>query len=186
MSSAGPAPVLVLGIGNPLMGDEGVGIRIISILMRGFEFPSAVELMDAGTMGIGMLGVLKDREFVLVVDAIDGTGHPPGTVVLLSPQDLAPNQILHSLHDQKLVDVLEAAHVAGIAIEAECLGVQIARIEQWVTDLSPEVEEALPGAVQAVLDLLGEKEIEATPREGLSPEGAILEAIRTWDDVPDE
>jgi hydrogenase maturation protease len=168
------------------MGDEGVGIRIIGILMRGFDFPASVELMDAGTMGVGMLGVLKDRQFVLVVDAVDGTGHPPGTVVLLSPEDLAPNQILHSLHDQKLVDVLEAAYVAGIEIEAECLGVQIARIEQWVTNLSPEVEQALPAAVEAVLHLLAEKGIAAQPREGLSHEGAILEAIRTWEDVPGE
>jgi hydrogenase maturation protease len=179
-------PILVLGIGNPLMGDEGIGIRIASVLMRGFEFPDTVELMDAGTMGIGMLGVLKDREFVLVVDAVDGTGHEPGTVVLMSPEDLAPNQIMHSLHDQKLTDVLEAAYLAGIEVNAECLGVQIARIEQWVTTLSEEVEHALPGAVEAVIDLLAERGIEALPREGRSAEGAILESIRTWSDVPDE
>jgi hydrogenase maturation protease len=176
-------PILVLGIGNPLMGDEGVGVRVVEALATGYDFPEAVELVDAGTMGLGMLHVLRDREFVLVVDAVDGTGTPPGTVVRLSPADIAPNQILHSLHDTRFVNVLEAAELAGFAVNAECVGIQILEIRQWVTELTPQVEAAIGTAVGAVLDALAARGIEPVTKSRCDCTARIIESIRTYDDI---
>ncbi len=177
------APILVLGIGNPLMGDEGVGVRVVELLMSAFQFPDTVELLDAGTMGLGMLHLLRDRNFVLVVDAVDRTGHPAGTIVRLSPEDIAPNQVMHSLHDMKFVNVLEAAELTGVVVHAECIGVQVGRIEQWVTTLTPEVENALQAAIEAVLIVLAEKGVTSKPCKTDDGTARIIESIRTYEDA---
>lgn len=186
MAESRRPPILLLGIGNPLMGDEGAGVRVIEILMNSFDFGDDVEVVDAGTMGLGMMHLLNDREYMLVVDAVDDTGFPPGSIVRMEPDDMATTQIMHSLHDQKLSDVLAAASLSGIELEVEFVGIQVERIEQWVTDLTPEVEKALPQAVSAVLDLLAERSVTPSLRKDPTVDGGILEAIRTLTDIPEE
>jgi hydrogenase maturation protease len=161
-------PVLILAVGNQLMRDEGVGPRVAAELWAHYELPETVEVMDAGTLGLGMLHVLRDREYVLIVDAIDGTGHPAGTVVRTSPADFAPNQILHSLHDVRLVDVLQAAELMGVSPETECVGVQIEDISppDFSVDLTAAVEVAVPRAVAATLYILAERGVEIPPLAG--------------------
>lgn len=162
------APVLVLAVGNQLMRDEGVGPRVAAELWAHYGVPDKVEVMDAGTLGLGMLHVLRDRKYVLIVDAIDGTGHPAGTVVRTTPADFAPNQILHSLHDVRLVDVLQAAELMGVAPETECVGVQIEDISppDFSVGLTPAVESAVPRAVAAALYILRERGIDVPPLPG--------------------
>lgn len=157
--------VLVMGIGNVLMLDEGVGNRIATALERNYVLPSNVSTMDAGTMGLGMLHLFRDIDFILVADAIDGTGYPPGTVVRLSPEDFAPGQVMHSLHDVRFVDVLSAARLIGMEPEADCIGVQIKNMSpaELTIGLSEEVEAAIPRAVAAVLFVLEERGILAEP-----------------------
>ena len=175
--------VLIIGVGNVLMRDEGVGPRVVAELGDRYEFPADVEVMDAGTMGLGMMHLFRDVEYMLIIDAIDGTGHPAGTVVQISPEDFAPNQVLHSLHDIRLVDVLNAAKL----IEAEpkltdCVGIQIEDIspEAFSIGLTDSVETAVPRATAAALTLLEENGIEATelPAETENDE-AVLATVRS-------
>jgi hydrogenase maturation protease len=105
----GPRRIVVLGIGNPLKLDEGVGVRIVEEIMERYEFPSSVDVVDAGTMGMSMLPLFADHDVMIVADAVDGTELPPGTVVLMTPEELAPNQVMHSRHDMRFPDVLAAA-----------------------------------------------------------------------------
>ena len=172
--------ILVMGIGNPLVKDEGVGVRIIEEMMRTLSFPDNVTLMDAGTMGMGILNLFRECDYLLIVDAIDGTGEAPGTVVRLSPEDLAPNQVKHSMHDVRLVDVLEAAMLMGCRPEADCIGIQISDMGAVRIGLTPAVEAAVPAAVAAALEILAEHGVSAIVAESASDEGDILEAIRTY------
>lgn len=157
--------VLVLGIGNILMMDEGVGNRIATELEHNYRFPDDVRVMDAGTMGLGMMHLFRGVEFLLVADAVDGTGHPAGTVVRVSPEDFAPNQVMHSLHDVRFVDVLNAAKMIDIMPEADCIGVQVENMspEELTIGLSEPVEAALPRAIAAVLYVLEERDVVADP-----------------------
>jgi len=161
----GEKRILVLGIGNILMKDEGVGCRVVEELQRHYEFPDNVSVVDSGTMGMVLLDLMRRHDFTLVVDGVDNTGYPPGTVVRMSPEDIASNQIMHSLHDVRFVDVLEAAKLIGLEIEGHVVGVQVEDIApvDLVIGLSDSVEEALETAIDAVLTVLAEQGIFPTP-----------------------
>lgn len=177
--------VLVMGIGNPLVKDEGVGVRVIEEMMGTLTFPENVTLMDAGTMGMGILNLFRECDYMLVIDAVDGTGEPPGTVVRMSPEDLAPNQVLHSLHDMRFVDVLQAAELIGSRPETDCVGIQIADMDGVAIGLTPDVEAAVPAAVEAALTILRERGIEATTLVGGSDAARMLESIRDGSEIVD-
>lgn len=157
--------LLVLGIGNPLMGDEGVGPRVVEYLLSEYAFPDNVDVIDAGTMGFTMLNVFEGVDLAVVVDAVQGTGHEPGTILLLDPESLAPNQIMHSLHDARLPDVLDAAKLMGMEPEVLCVAVQIGDIKHWELELSPVAATAVPNAAQAIVGILAERGVVVQHRE---------------------
>ena len=171
--------ILVIGIGNILMLDEGVGIRIAEELQRNYVFPADVRVMDAGTMGLGMMHLFRGVELLLIADAVDGTGHPAGTVLRLSPEDLAPNQVLHSLHDIRFADVLNAARMIGVMPEADCIGVQVQDMSpaELTIGLSEAVEAAVPRAVAAVLYVLEERGVVPEPAQSVGADPAFRAAV---------
>ncbi len=193
--------ILVLGVGNPLMGDEGIGPRIVEHLLSNYRFPESLQVVDAGTMGFSILNLFREADAVLVVDAVRGSGEEPGTVLSLAPEAMAANQIMHSLHDTRLVDVLDAARLMGLDPHVDCIGVEIAEIVHWQVELSPVVEAAVPFAAQAVVDrlaewgILAEQAACAAQGASTSPEpagdsscgppetSAVIKAMRTKDDV---
>lgn len=179
--------LLVLGIGNPLMGDEGVGPRVVEYLLSEYAFPDNVDVIDAGTMGFTMLNVFEGVDLAVVVDAVQGTGHEPGTILLLDPDSLAPNQIMHSLHDARLPDVLDAAKLMGMEPEVMCVAVQIGDIEHWQLELSPIAATAVPNAAQVVVGLLAERGVVARRREVSSTANeAVADAGTPRSDGPAE
>ncbi len=153
--------VLILGIGNVLMLDEGVGNRIATELEKNYRFPDDVRIVDGGTMGYGILHLFRGVEFLLVVDAMDGSSLPAGTVVRVSPEDFSPNQILHSLHDVRFVDVLQAAELIGLTPEADCIGIQVEDMcpTEMTIGLTEPVEAAVPRAIASALYVLEERGI---------------------------
>lgn len=182
--------ILIMGAGNTVMGDEGIGPRCVEELVKYFEFPANVELMDAGTMGLSILDVLRGVDRLIVLDAAQGTGHEPGTVLLFTPAELAENQVMHSAHDMRLVDVLKAAALTGVAPKSSVIvGVQVQAITQWVLELSQPVEAAIPIACAAALDQLRNLGVVPKLREGIEPPAAILEALETFaptDEAPSQ
>ncbi|MDO8987020.1 MAG: HyaD/HybD family hydrogenase maturation endopeptidase [Coriobacteriia bacterium] len=161
-----PERILVLGIGNILMKDEGVGCRVVEELFARYEFPDNVDIEDSGTMGMMILNLLRQYDFVLIVDAVNGTGYPGGSVVRLAPEDIANNQVMHSLHDLRFVDVLQAAELIGIRPEGHVIGIQVEDMEpaELTIGLSEPVEAALDTAIDAVLTVLAERGVKATAK----------------------
>jgi hydrogenase maturation protease len=175
----GDPRILVLGIGNVLMMDEGVGNRVAVELQSNYRFPPDVRVMDGATMGLGMIHLFRGVEFLLLADAIDGTGHPAGTVVRLSPEDFAPSQVMHSQHDIRIVDVLEAARLIDAEPAADCIGIQVENMSppELHIGLSEPVEAAVPRAVAAVLYVLEEHGVIAEPLTGPEADGAFQAAV---------
>ena len=141
--------VLILGIGNILLRDEGVGVRVIEAL-QGVEWPNHVEVLDGGTGGANLVDLMADRHKLIVIDAVDAQ-LPPGTVVRLEGDELLPEpHAALSLHQLALVDSLAMATMLGCAPrEVIVVGIQPGQIRPGL-HLSPEVECAIPNAIDVV------------------------------------
>jgi len=118
-------PILVLGLGNPIMGDDGVGIIALEQFRQLYGEPDGVELMDGGTWGMNLLPWIESAGKLLLVDAIRA-GLEPGADVLLDGPDL-PRVLGQKLsaHQVDIVDVLTLAQVRGtLPADTVALGVE--------------------------------------------------------------
>lgn len=164
-------PLLVLGIGNILLGDDGVGVRVVDTLRelagRGeVSLPRGTELVDGGTRGRALLPWLDEARAVLLVDAVDLDG-PPGTVRVLRGSDLAPpptgGVVIHSAG---VGDLLATARSAGVLPAAVAMvGIRPAALDTGL-DLSDAVRAALPAAVATTIDELHRLEALASSTDG--------------------
>jgi hydrogenase maturation protease len=106
-------PVLVLGMGNILLEDEGLGVRALEQLSRNYVLPPGVELLDGGTTGMGLLDDIGGREHVLVLDAVQN-GEPPGTLVVMRDDEVPVYfGIRVTPHQLGLADVLATLELSG-------------------------------------------------------------------------
>jgi len=152
---SGESGILVLGVGNVLMGDEGVGVEAVRTLgARGV--PAGVEIVDGGTGGFHLLEYLESGRRVILIDAaLDGAA--PGTVRVVRPRfarDLPPNL---SAHDIGLKQLLDAAALLGKAPEVRLVTVSVAALPEGLAlDLSAPVRAALPEVLRRVDELIAE------------------------------
>lgn len=145
-----PCPTLVLGLGNILLRDEGVGVRVVEA-MEQLALPPDVELFDGATAGLDLLDVLAERRKVIVIDAIDGESEP-GTVLRLTPDELVfqhDQQV--SLHELGFVEALGLARQLGIAPqEVVIFGVKPHDVGCGL-DLSPATARLVPQIIALIL-----------------------------------
>src|SRR5512140_3669686 len=105
---ANRCPTLILGIGNILLKDEGIGVHVIQAMEK-MELPENVEICDGGTGGAALLDIVANREKLIVIDTVDADVEP-GTVLKMNARDLAnENKQSISLHEFGLVETLFAA-----------------------------------------------------------------------------
>jgi hydrogenase maturation protease len=132
--------ILVLGIGNLVMSDDGVGVKVVQRLQSEYRFAEGVEIMDGGTLGLDLLPKLEGVDRLIVVDAVE-TGEKPGTCVRLTGQELPiALETKVSPHQMGLKDLLSVAELLGHSPrEMVLIGVQPGSIEMD-TELTPEVE----------------------------------------------
>jgi hydrogenase maturation protease len=146
---------LVLGIGNVLMGDEGVGVHAIGFLQRE-AWPAEVELVDGGTGGFHLLDYLSSDEPLVMIDAtLDGKA--PGTVSTLRPRYASDFPRALSAHDIGLRDLVEAAQLTGALPDVHLITVSIEEIRPMELSLSTAVAAALPAVRDAVRAALADQ-----------------------------
>lgn len=147
-------PTLILGLGNLLQGDDGVGCRVAQELERR-TLRDDVEVIDAGTPGIGLLNLFEGRERVIIIDAAE-MGLPPGTFRHFGPQDvlLTGSNQRFSLHRTGVIDSLMLARELSIKLpQIVFFGVQPAIVD-WNDALSPQVQAAVPQVIEEILNEL--------------------------------
>jgi hydrogenase maturation protease len=145
---------VVLGVGNPLMADDGLGIAALETLRAQWTFEPEPQLVDGGTWGMNLLPTIEQAKRLLVLDAIARDG-PPGSLVRLErdelPRFLSP---VFSPHQIDLKEVFALAELRGtLPVEAMALGLEPDRVEM-ATELSPVVQEKLGALVDAAIDQL--------------------------------
>ncbi len=145
------APIaLVLGLGNPLRGDDGIGPRVVEALLRR-GLPEGVEALDAGSAGLELLNLLDGPQRVIVIDAAD-VGLAPGQFARFTPDEahLFAAADTTSFHQAGLAEVLALARALDRPLpELVIFGVQPASME-WGEGLSPAVEGVVTRVVEAL------------------------------------
>ena len=141
---------LILGVGNILLRDEGVGVRVIEFLQKQ-NLPEGIELVDGGTAGADLIDVLADRETVIIVDAI-ASDEPTGTILRFGPDDLALQQDNPlSLHDLDIPQTLAMTKMLNCDPKnVICFGVVPECIAPGM-ELSDEIAEIIPILAEKVL-----------------------------------
>jgi len=151
MSAPRPTSLLVLGLGNLLCGDDGLGVVVVDRLSRRYSAPPGVRILDGGTLGLSLLPYLEDAEAAILVDAVAADG-PPGTLVRIEGDEVGPAVAARlSPHQVGVADLLDAARwrlrcpdrllLLGAVPNTIALGV----------GLSPAVAAAVPELTRRVL-----------------------------------
>ncbi len=155
---------LILGLGNILLGDEGVGVRVVERLLARYDFPQDTQVMDGGTLALDLLPYVEDADRLLVIDAVDLRAEP-GTVVRIANEEVPVFlSVKLSPHQMGLADILSAAHLRGhLPGEMVLRGVQPGVIDTTL-DLSAPVATQVDVLVDGVLADLSQWGIEPTKR----------------------
>ncbi len=140
---------LVVGMGNLIYRDEGVGVHVIEE-MKKMELPPHVELLDIGTSTMDLIAYLDEVKKLIVIDAMKAGGDP-GDIYRCRSEDLLPKKEGPiSLHDIGLLETLTMAKKKGLEIETAIIGVE-PMVFDWGMELSEEVRDRIPDIIEAVL-----------------------------------
>ncbi len=143
--------ILILGIGNILMADDGVGVRVVERL-RDHSLPETVELVDGGTAGADLIDILSDRQKAIVIDAIDIDAEPGSIHRFNGDTWMASAGRTLSLHEVGLAQALSMVRLINSAPrELVVYGIQIQTIETSL-ELSTPVAEAIVSVTQRILE----------------------------------
>jgi hydrogenase maturation protease len=148
------AQVLVLGVGNVLMGDEGVGVHVLRLLEKQ-DPPDGVRLLDGGTGGINLLIEFDGVRDIVLIDATRD-GNPAGTIGFLQPRDAGELPRGLGAHDFGLKDLFAVSALSGRMPGIHLFTISVEEIRPMCMELSPAVAAALPEVARAVRDLAGE------------------------------
>jgi hydrogenase maturation protease len=154
MHTTAKKPILVLGIGNIILKDEGIGVRVAERMMQ-MDLPPDVEVLDGGIKGLDLLYFIEGREKVIVVDAVKA-GAPPGTLFRFTDKDLAAKKgVMRSAHGIDFSDVVNISNFLGNKPEEIVfLGVEPEDLSAAM-DLSPKIQEMVPVLINLVLKEIG-------------------------------
>jgi len=161
-----PAPVLVLGIGNLLLADDGVGLRLLHLVRDDFQDDPRLAFVDGGTQGLALLGLLYQRAVLILLDCVQRGARPGALHVVLDPQD-APIRRGIGGHGGNASELLAAARLTGVLPRRVVLvGIEPACIETRI-GLSGPVERSLRGARAVARTVIRDLRIRAVRKEPL-------------------
>ena len=172
-----PAPMdapttLVIGLGNPLMADDGVGLAALARLTGRWRVPPAVELLDGGTWGLRLLPCIETAERLLLLDAVEA-GAEPGTLVVLE-REAIPRLFAQKIspHQIDLREVLALAELRGRPpAEVVAIGIQPGQVTM-APGLTPAVEAGLEAMVLAAVSRLRDWGHQLAPLDAPAAMGA--------------
>lgn len=167
--------VLVLGVGNSLLSDDGFGIHVIEELKSGNHLDERVRMRDGGTLGLSLLPDIEDADHIIVVDAAELKA-PPGELQVFEGTDMDAHLSRHksTVHEVAMVDLLSAARLAGtlpktqtlVAVQPECL--------DWGTRPTTPVAASIPSACDLVCGLIERRLVHGLERQLLCHDEHLL------------
>ena len=140
---------LVLGLGNVIMGDEGVGVHVVRALEK-HTLPAGVECLDGGTGGFILLEPLENAGRIILIDAAND-GNPPGTVTRTTPRFSTDYPPTLTAHDIGVKDLLDAVYMQGGSRDVVLYAIAIDPKQPISMELSPAIAESAQEAEQPIL-----------------------------------
>jgi hydrogenase maturation protease len=146
--------IMILGVGNLLFTDEGVGVRVAEALQDRYKFPENVRVVDGGTLGLNLLGVISEADYLIVVDAVRQGGEP-GSLYRLAGEEI-PQRIRakNSLHQVEFLEALTCCQALGKVPETVIVGVEPEDITTMSIELTATVGARIDDLVESVLEEL--------------------------------
>lgn len=144
--------ILILGIGNLLMGDEGVGVHTIRELEK-ISLPENIDLLDGGTGGFHLLEYFQTYKRLIMIDATMD-GEKAGTIKLIKPKFASDFPKALSAHDIGLKDLVESATILGSMPDVYLFTVTISEIKSMTMELSEDVANAIPEVIEKIKSLI--------------------------------
>ena len=146
---------LIMGIGNYLMGDEGIGVHVAELLEKEV-LPEGIDVLDGGTGGFYLLEYFENYPYIILIDAtLDG--NPPGTIRLIKPKFATDFPPAMSTHDIGLKDLVSALQVLGKMPDIDLFVMSIESVQQQGIELTPEIQSAIPKLIERIRSLVHEK-----------------------------
>ncbi len=156
VDSIHPSPVLILGVGNILMKDEGVGVHVVNQIQEmGEQLSPDVEIIDGGTAGFDLIPLMKGRRKIIIVDAMK-MSDAPGSIYRFTPEDVATPSRGYSLHNTGILDVIRMLRMLGDNPEIQIIGIVTEDITTMEIAMSEALINAVPKAVSAVFNSIAE------------------------------
>ena len=142
--------IMVMGVGNVLLSDEGLGVQFVDLLSQE-ELPDNVELLEGGTAGLELVHLINEVDYLIIIDAVNAKDEP-GAIFRFEPEDIRvmPSQFEVSFHQVGILEVLAMANILGTAPKTLIFGVQPKSLEMGM-ELSPEIQEVYPRIKDFVL-----------------------------------
>ncbi len=141
--------MLVMGVGNYLMGDEGIGVHTIQEMSK-MELPDYIDILDGGTGGFLLLSCFESYPTIIFVDATMD-GKPAGTISLIRPKFASDFPSALSVHDVGLKDMIEAVYLMEKVPDIHLFTVSIDEISPMTIELSKKVKDSIPELINKIL-----------------------------------
>ena len=144
---------IVVGLGNPILSDDSVGIKVAGQVKALLKPDSGVDVAEINVGGIRLMEAIAGYERAIIVDAMKSGNCPPGTIQWLTLDSLKKTRNMVCAHDGDLLTALELGRSLGLEIpnNVEILGIEAYDVENFSEELTGNVLEALPTAVSEVL-----------------------------------
>jgi hydrogenase maturation protease len=150
---APPRNVLILGVGNLLLTDDGFGVHVINEL-RNIPLPPNVTLIEAGIVSHQLIPVFHEADLLIFIDAVEA-GDIPGSIFRFRPEDMRfMSQMKASLHEMSLMDVLHMTALTGNRPEAIIIAVQPKDVRTCSLELNDEIRAVIPRVIELIFEEL--------------------------------
>jgi len=147
-----PSPKLtILGVGNELLSDEGVGVYVIKELKK-IDLPPEIDIIEGGTEGFGLINIITETDYLIVIDSIKG-GSEPGTIYRFNINDApnCPDIFKTSVHQIGILEVINLSQLIGKTPETVVIGIEPEKITTSM-ELSQKIREKIPKVIDLILN----------------------------------
>ncbi len=157
----------IVGVGNVLQKDDGIGVKLLKYLEAAYKFPETVSLVDGGTAGAALQSMIIEKEWLLIIDALIVKGNP-GDIHMIAGKDILsrPSDLKMSPHQVSFFDLIQLMELNGQGVEEFFILGIVPEDTGIGTDITPAVNHKIPEAVSCLISWLKEREVYPKPITG--------------------